>query len=359
MTDAAPAPPASHDTHHHDEEHPPKRRIGFTDMAALVIIFAGLSAAKPIVVLLMMSVFLTVLSSPLVRVLVARRTPRPVAVVAVVLGQLGLLSVAGVIIGRAINNLTTRAPYYQELILSRLHELTVFLDARGVEVSDADVASLVDPDAIVSLSSGVIASFASLSSNLALVLLAAAFLLLEAPSLHAKLERVLLTWFEDVDDDPLDLATAQMQRYLVVKTGSSLVTGVFAGLIAWAFGLDLAMFWGFLAFALNFIPTIGSIIAAFPPVVVALVTLGPGPALAIAVGYLAVNTTVGTILEPRLMGRTLGISPVIVLASLFFWGFLFGPVGALLSAPLTMIVKIVCEHVGSWRWFADLLAEAK
>jgi predicted PurR-regulated permease PerM len=350
----------THDaTDPHDEVHTPTRRIGFVDLASLVVIFAGLAAARPIVILLMMSVFLTVLSSPLVRVLVARRVPRPVAVVAVVLGQLGLLSVAGVIIGRAINNLTTRAPYYQELILARLHELTVFLDARGVEVTDSELTSLIDPDAVVSLSSGVIASFASLTSNLALVLLASAFLLLEAPSLHAKLEQVLLTWFEDVDDDPLDVATAQMQRYLVVKTGSSLITGAFAGLTAWAFGLDLALFWGFLAFALNFIPTIGSIIAAFPPVVVALVTLGPGPALAIAIGYLAINTTVGTILEPRLMGRTLGISPVVVLASLFFWGYLFGPVGALLSAPLTMLVKIVCEHVASWRWFAALLAEAE
>lgn len=358
LPDPSPDAPPEPDGVSGDEDpgrHRGARRSRLLDVAALVIILAGLFAARGIVVLLMMAVFVAILSSPLVRVMVDRKIPRVIAVVAVVLAQLGVLMVTGVVIGRSVNSLVAKAPQYQARILERFHEITVFLESYGVDISDQDIVSLFDPGAIVSLSTNLVGGFAGFASDVMLVLLTATFLLMEAPSLHDKLERFLASWLEQVHDDPLKLATMQIQRYLVVKTAVSMTTGILAGLLVWAFELDLVLFWGFTAFLLNYIPTIGSILAAIAPVILALVMVGLGPALVIAAGYLAINTVIGSIIEPRLMGRTLGLSPVVVLLSLFFWGFLFGVVGALLSAPLTMIVKIVCEHIEDWRWFADVL----
>ena len=106
---------------------------------------------------------------------------------------------------------------------------------------------------------------------------------------------------------------------------------------------------------MNFIPTLGSLIAAVPAVLLAVVQFGPGRALIVAIGYIVVNLTFGTFLEPHLMGRRLGLSMLVVFLSLVFWGGVWGPVGMLLSVPLTMILKILLENSEEFRWLATLL----
>jgi predicted PurR-regulated permease PerM len=143
-----------------------------------------------------------------------------------------------------------------------------------------------------------------------------------------------------------------------VKTGTSALTGLIVALLCWSCGVDLPVLWGLLAFLLNYIPNIGSVIAAVPPVLLALVQHGPGVAMGVAAGYLAVNFTVGNMLEPRLMGRALGLSPLVVFLSMLVWGWMLGPVGALFSAPLTMILKHWLAHTPDLTWIAVLLGPA-
>jgi predicted PurR-regulated permease PerM len=150
-----------------------------------------------------------------------------------------------------------------------------------------------------------------------------------------------------------------VQRYLAVKTTVSLVTGAAIAIWTGLVGLDFALVWGLLAFLLNYIPTIGSIIAAAPAVLLATVQLGLGPALLVGVGFLVVNTVLGNIVEPALMGRAVGLSTLVVFTSLVFWGWVWGPVGMLLSVPLTMIVKIFLENSDELRWIAVLLDTPK
>ena len=131
--------------------------------------------------------------------------------------------------------------------------------------------------------------------------------------------------------------------------------GVAVWLWLWLLGVDYPILWSLLAFLLNYVPNIGSIIAAVPAVLLALVQLGPGSALWAAAGYLATNVVFGNILEPRFMGRGVGLSPLVVFLSLIFWGWVLGPVGMFLSVPLTITAKIALAASDDTRWAAVLL----
>ena len=154
----------------------------------------------------------------------------------------------------------------------------------------------------------------------------------------------------------ISLFVETTNRYMAIKVVTSLITGVLVGFGMAFLGVDYPLLWGFLAFLLNFIPTIGSFIAAVPAVLIALVLLGPSMAVAVTVFYLAVNMLVGNVIEPRLLGRGVGLSTLVVFLSMVFWGWLFGPIGMLLSVPLTMMVKFAVESNEDTRWVAILLS---
>jgi AI-2 transport protein TqsA len=186
-----------------------------------------------------------------------------------------------------------------------------------------------------------------------LILFSVIFILLEASDFPEKLKRALgsktqaFDYFQSFSDS--------VQRYLLIKTLVSIGTGIIVGItLAWM-GVDYAILWAVIAFLLNFIPNIGSIIAAVPPMLIALIQLGPMSAMLVACLYLVTNVLFGNVIEPRFMGRSLGLSTLVVFVSLVFWGWIFGPVGMLLSIPLTMVVKIALENSQRNRWLAILL----
>ncbi|HSG63786.1 MAG TPA: AI-2E family transporter, partial [Gammaproteobacteria bacterium] len=137
-----------------------------------------------------------------------------------------------------------------------------------------------------------------------------------------------------------------------------LVTGALAGSLCALVGLDFPVLWGLLAFLFNYVPTIGSLIAAIPPIALALVQFGAVQSAVIGIGYLVLNVTIGGLLEPRIMGRGLGLSTLVVFLSLVFWGWVLGPVGMLLSVPLTMTAKIALESGERTAPIAILLGSA-
>jgi predicted PurR-regulated permease PerM len=192
-------------------------------------------------------------------------------------------------------------------------------------------------------------------ANLFLIVLTIVFMLFEAQSLPRKVHLAL--------DDP-EMRLSQIERflqsvnqYMVIKTLVSLATGVIVGVGLALMGVDYALLWGVVAFLFNYIPNIGSIIAAIPAVLLAFVQLGTAGAGAVAALYLATNMVMGNLVEPRFMGRGLGLSTLVVFLSLIFWGWLLGSVGMLLSVPLTMIVKIALESSQSGSWLAILLSD--
>ncbi|HCK60976.1 MAG TPA: hypothetical protein DHW11_07095, partial [Gemmatimonadetes bacterium] len=154
----------------------------------------------------------------------------------------------------------------------------------------------------------------------------------------------------------LEKIVSEVQTYLVIKTVISLATGAILGVWAYFWGLDFPVLLGLAAFLLNYIPTVGSMIAAIPAVLLSIILYGSiGHALIVMSGYVVVNMVFGNILEPNLMGRRLGLSTLVVMLSLLFWGWAWGPLGALLSVPLTVMVKIWLENTADLRWVAILL----
>jgi len=153
-------------------------------------------------------------------------------------------------------------------------------------------------------------------------------------------------------------AIRDIQKYLGIKTMISMATGLLAGILCWQMGLEFPLLWGILAFALNFIPAVGSIIAGIPPVLLSLLDNGSIPEAAIiGGGYLLINGVLGNFLEPSLLGRRFGISTVVVILSVIFWGWLWGAVGMLMAVPLTMLLKVALDNSSDLRWIAVAISK--
>ena len=146
-----------------------------------------------------------------------------------------------------------------------------------------------------------------------------------------------------------------IKKYLVIKAWISLATGILIGILVWLIDLEYPLLWALLAFFLNFVPSVGSFLASVPAVALALVTGGSVLAIQTAVVFIFVNTLIGNIIEPRVMGNNMGLSPLVVFCSLVFWGWVFGPVGILLAVPLTMVLHIAFESHPETHWLAVLL----
>jgi len=328
-------------------------------LAAFVVVCAGLKAAASLVVPLLLAVLLATASWPIVQWLRRLRLPRALAIALALALELLALVAFGVLLMHAAQDFYAKLPGYTKRLRSGLAEATEWLAGKGVEVSGEAVAELGDPGAVMGTLKWLLQSLTDLLGQLFLVVVLVAFMLFEASGLAEKAGRVL------GGAGPLARAEetlGEVKKYLGVKTGLCLATGVLVGLWTWLMGLDLPLLWGLLAFVLNYIPSIGSMIAAIPAVLLAFVLGGPGMAFGTAVGYVGINVAIGTIAEPRLMGRAMGISPLVVIGSMLFWGWLLGPVGAVLSAPLTMVLKIVLSNAPDLEWVAVLLgpsAEAR
>jgi predicted PurR-regulated permease PerM len=315
----------------------PATRVLLT-VASLIVVVAGLKAAQPILIPVLLALLLAILCSPAVFWLRTHRVPTVVAVLLVVLVLLGLFAVFGVVVGGSVNGFMEAAPRYQERIDTLGTSLTEWLGAQGFDVGEIDTSDVFQPGALIAFLGRGLTAVLSTVSNTFVVALILVFMLLEAAGLPVKMENA------NVDFGRLAKAAREVQKYLGIKTAVSAATGLLIGAWVAILGLDFALTWGFLAFLLNFIPSIGSIIAAVPAVLLALVQLGLVKATLVAAGFLAVNVVLGNIVEPQLMGRTLGMSTLVIFLSLVFWGWLWGPIGMFLSVPLTMILKIGMEN---------------
>lgn len=324
--------------------------------ASLVIVVAGLKVARPVLLPLVVSAFLAVLTAPMVQYLQKRRVPPWFGVPLVVLLTVGVMAgVTGLVIG-SLNTFVQQVPAYQARISVMIEEATVQLDQVGFQLTVENVTQMVQPESAMRFAGSTLSEIADMLSNTFLVLFMTIFVLFEALVLPDKIREAL-------GDPAADLSqgirvVGRIKAYVVIKTSTSLATGAIIGLTLELMGVDFALLWGLLAFLLNFIPNIGSVIASIPAVLMALLQFGPTGALATLVVFIVVNTVIGTLLEPRIMGQRMNLSPLVVFVSLVFWGWLWGPLGMLLSVPLTMAVRIMLEGNEQTRPFAVLMAGA-
>lgn len=321
--------------------------------AAFVVIVAGMKAASSILVPFLMAAFVAVLSAPSYFWLERRGLPSVLALIVVVLALVVFGLLLGVLLGTSMTDFTAALPRYQERLTQLSTQALTWLSGLGLDTSDENLRGLFDVGSVMRLAGNMLSGLSNLLTFSFLILLLVVFMLLEAASLPRKLRMVLhdpehsLGGFKEITDN--------LKRYIAIKIWTSLGTGVTVGVLLAIIGVDFPVLWGLVAFLLNFVPNIGSIIAAIPPVLLALVDGGVVTALLTAGAFLAVNVIFGNILEPRFMGQGVGLSVLVVFLSLIFWGWVFGTLGMILAVPLTMMFKIVLDSREETRWLAILL----
>ena len=325
-------------------------------VAALIVITAGLKAAADLAVPFLLAAFIATIAATPMYWLERRGTPGWLAITLVMAAILVALLGVGALVVQSANAFTAKLPFYQERLTLMFSAALTWLELLGVVLSRDLLIENFNPGTAFTLAGNALAGLGAALSNSFLILLTVIFILAEATSFPRKLKDVLSRPKQSM---PHFVRFAEnVNRYMAIKTTVSVSTGLAVTLMLAVLGVDFPVLWGILAFMLNFVPTIGSIIAAVPAVLLALVELGPLSALLAASGYVALNIFFGNFIEPRFMGRGLGLSTLVVFLSLVLWGWVFGPVGMLLSVPLTMTAKIALEANPTTEWLARLLGPA-
>ena len=389
--------------------------------ACVVVLVGGLRAASAIIAPFLIALFVAILSLPVLFWL-RRRVPVLVAVLGTILLDMAVLVAAGYLVGNTANQLASDMDAYQDRLVALVDGGVGWLEDRGLELegwrspppaSDAagdepspavaaagaqaaspqaadsggagdagagtassrtaaaagaggegaeqglqdwGFLSRFDPSLLIDFANLTVRFTASAVSSLLVVFLILVFMLFEAATFRRKARTLLAS---EAARERFSRMANEIQRYIGIKTAVSAATGLLIGVWVGVLGVDFAIFWGLVAFVLNFIPNLGSIIAAVPTTLLATVQIGVGRALLVALGYLVVNMVIGNFIEPHLMGRRLGLSTLVVVLSLVFWGWVWGPIGMLLSVPLTMVVKIMLENTEEFRWVAVLLGDGR
>ena len=321
-------------------------------LASFVIVVAGMREAAPVLIPLSLSVFIAIICWPPLYWLKRSGLQSWAAVLVIVIGLVVAMSILAAIVGSSIDGFVRNLPVYQARLTHEMAEMFEWVENHGVHVSEEVLINYLDPGKLMGVVANTISRFGSVFTNALMILFTVVFIFFEAFVLPTKMK---IAFGNDIAAAHFDHFVASVRRYLGIKTATSAATGVAVTVLLGYLKVDFPILWGVIAFLLNFIPNIGSIIAAIPAVMLASVQMGLATAAYAGLGYMVINISIGSIIEPRMMGRGLGLSTLVVFLSLIFWGWVFGPTGMFLSVPFTMIFKIALENSESTRWIAVLL----
>jgi len=326
--------------------------------AAVIVIVYGLQMAKVVLVPFLIAAFLALITVRPMLWMQRHRVPAILAALIIVFAIMLLLFLVGAIVGSSVAEFTAALPSYQRRLDIIVQGVLQFIAATfDGDDSLQSLSDMIDPGWAMGLAASILNGLKDVLTNIFLIFFTMIFILLEASTAETKIEAAFGRSKQSLEAPRVFLSN--LGRYLGIKTLVSMVTGMTAGVLTWAIGLDFPLLWAMLAFLLNYVPTIGSIIAAVPAVLLALVQLGVPEATATVIGFAGINVLFGNLIEPRLMGYGVGISPLVVFIGLVLWGWIFGPVGMLLSVPLTMTLKLALESDSRTRWMAILLGSER
>ena len=329
-----------------------KDRAGYSllVMAAVVIILAGIKLSAVIVVPFLLSLFLAIVLSPLFLWLKKLGWGNIFPLIIIVLLLVLIITSMAILVGNSVQDFTQNVPMYEIKLKSDLSEVLETISSWGIHIPKEDILNLFQTESIMRYIASTLKSFGSLITNSLMIIITIIFMLLEISQFAFKLNQTnsnSLKQFTEISDN--------IKHYILLKALTSAATGIIITIILKMTGIHYAILWGLLAFILNFIPNIGSIIAAVPAVLMGIIQYDFTTATMLVIAYLVVNILIGSILEPRILGKGLGLSTLIVFLSLIFWGWLLGPIGMILSVPLTIMIKIALDTKEDTKWIATLL----
>jgi len=323
------------------------------NVASFVVVIAGLKACTSVIVPFLLSAFFAVLSSPLLFWLRKKGLPDWFSIVILILLFIAIEMGLGALLGTSVAEFSKELPLYQKRLGAMYSAIAQF--GKGLGFTDVELSVLkeLDVSRIMALVATTLKGMGVLITNTFVIILTLVFMLLEAGGMVYKIEVLDRLGIRKTQE--LKLIVQGINSFFAIKTFTSFLTGLLIWLGLLIQGVDFPALWGVCAFALNFIPTIGSIIAAVPAVLLSLVKLGFTHSVITLIIYVVVNIAIGNILEPRLMGQGVGLSPLVIFVSMAFWGWVLGPVGMFLSVPITMSIKIAMGVNERTRWLAVLL----
>jgi len=308
-------------------------------IAALTIVIAGMRASTNIMVPMLLAVFISIICSYPLNKLRLRGISKNLSIIIVMFCALIIAFLLTFILGTSIANFSEGMPLYQTKLEELLSHISAWLGRFGIDFDYTRWREYFDPAVAFGFAESVLKSLRSTLTNAFLIGLTVIFILIEIPVIDAeKMAKRLAS------PSNSEIIIQKIQHYFGIKTMTSMVTGVAITIWLLIIGVDYPVLWGLVAFLLNFVPNIGSIIAAVPAVLLALLINGAGTAALTVVGYVVVNIVIGNVVEPRVMGQGLGLRMLVVFVSLVFWGWVLGPIGMLLAVPLTMTLKIMLKN---------------
>ena len=313
-------------------------------LAALVIILAGIHAAADILVQLLLALFFAIVLNPLVTWFIRRGVRRPFAITLVVTAMLVMLTALLGVLAASLNDFVAMLPDFNRALTRKIVQLQEYLPFLNLHINPERMLRRMDSERLMTWATTLMTQLSGAMASIVLLVMTVIFMLFEVRHLPYKLRFALNN--PRLHIAGLHRALKGVTHYLALKTLISLWTG----LIVWL---------GLLAFLLNYVPNIGSAISAIPPMLQALLFSGIYECLLVGALFLVVHMVLGNMVEPRMMGHRLGMSTLVVFLSLLVWGWLLGPVGMLLSVPLTSVCKIWMETTVGGSKLAILLGPGR
>ncbi|SKA89162.1 Predicted PurR-regulated permease PerM [Prosthecobacter debontii] len=348
----------------------PKGSQMILTLACVVVVLTGMKAAAGVLVPMVYAFFLAVLSFPLLRWLTRHKVPGPIALGITLLMNLGVLAGLITLAVRLLISFNSDLPRYLRGVQRNLTDFGVWLDENGIVGAKDTINSLFDWNTIIgyatqqdvmsrigSMLGSTFGTLATVFAGLVMILILMMFILIEATGTQRRLAAVRTSGGPDFSG--LLRSVSDIQKYLGIKTLISALTGLLAGAWCWFFDLQYPLLWAILAFVFNYIPAVGSTAASIPAIVEALVQHGGGAAIGIAIGYGGINFALDNFVQPTLLGNRFGISALVVVLSVIFWGWLWGPLGMFLAVPLTMVMKVLLDNSEEFRWISVAMSQKK
>ena len=333
---------------------PPARGILVAGAFALVIML--IKEAEPILAPILLAAFISIIVFPALLWMRRHGAPKWVAVTVIALILLEAGGLLALMTTGLLEGFKDSMPAYQERLIRISDQYGQWAESVGLLGAREALPELINPDKMATIVSQLLSGASSLVATGLMVLLLVIFALVEAPVLPAKLRAAFQ--LTAAGEARLTRLLEGVNRYMHIKILTSFATAVCVGLMLWILGIDFAALWSVLAFLLNFVPVVGSILMMIPPVLLGLLQADWQMAALVASGYLVIQVVIGNVIEPRMMGKELDISLLTVLISLFFWGWVLGATGAFLSVPLTTALIIALDASHHTRPFAVLLGSA-
>ncbi len=327
----------------------------FIFMATLSVVFMAMKLSADIIVPFLIASAIAILLAPLLGYLETKHIPRAVSLIFVTLLVLVPVVVLGGYIGEEVKDFVRNYHTMQKEFDLWLGQLSGKIEQLGITITQNELKEAFDQSNFGALIQGLAIQTKNQFSNIFLIFFIVAFILMDSSYLYNKFLKVMKDRKGSIEES-MEIIE-KIKRYFLIKVKTSLLTALWILLVLWFYDMRFALLWATLVFFLNFIPVVGSIFAAIPAIILALIDHSLMTAVWIAMWYMIVNTVIGNILEPHVMGKGLGLSSLTIFLSMIFWGWMFGPAGMILSVPLTMGIQFLFDQYEETKWLAFMLSD--